>query len=163
MPMFRVERPERRKQIPGYGGRYEVSDLGRVYSGGLELELIGGRYVNLYRNGEAIRASVSYLVARAFLPNLEMRPYVRHRNGEVTDNRVENLEWCEVKERCGAKAGRKEIGKAVVAYDVESGEFVGKWGSVKGASEALGVARSLIRNCAEGRAKRAKQWIFRYA
>lgn len=161
MPMFRVERPERRKEIKGYGGRYEVSDLGRVYSGGLELELIGGRYVNLYRNGEATRASVSYLVARAFLPNLEMRPYVRHRNGDAKDNRVENLEWCEVKER--GKAGRPEMrSKGVVAYDLD-GEFVGRWRSVKEASEALGVARSLIRNCAEGRAKRAKQWIFRYA
>lgn len=162
MAMFRVERPERRKQIAGYGGRYEVSDLGRVYSGGFELSVIGGRYVNLSWKGEVERVSVSYLVARAFLPNLEMRPYVRHRNGDAMDNRVENLEWCEVKERCGAKAGRKGIGKAVVAYDVESGEFVGKWRSVKEASEALGVARSLIRNCAMGKSRRAKEWIFRY-
>lgn len=161
MATFKVERPERRKAVAGYGGRYEVSDLGRVYSGGFELSVVGGRYVNLSWNGEVDRVSVAYLVARAFLRNAEMRPYVRHLNGDVSDNRVENLEWCEWKERCGKRAGRGEVSKAVMAYSLE-GEFVGKWDSVKKASEALGVARSLIRNCAMGRAKRAKEWIFRY-
>ena len=162
MATFRVDRPERRRKVAGYGGRYEVGDLGRVYSDGLELSVIGGRYVNLCRDGVSDRVSVAYLVARAFVPNPEVRPYVRHVNGVVWDNRAENLEWCERKERCGKAPGRKGVGKAVVAYDRESGEFVGKWESVKEAGEALGVARSLIRNCAEGRAKRAKQWIFRY-
>lgn len=162
MATFRVDRPERRRKVAGYGGRYEVGDLGRVYSDGLELSVIGGRYVNLCHGGVSDRVSVAYLVARAFVPNPEMRAYVRHRNGVVWDNRAENLEWSEVKERCGKAAGRRGVGRSVVAYDVESGEMVGKWDSVKEASEALGVARSLIRNCAMGRARRAKQWIFRY-
>jgi len=159
--MFVVERPERRKEIKGYGGRYWVSDLGRVYSGEFELSVVDGKYVNLSRDGEVERVSVCYLVARAFLRNAEMRPYVRHLDGDARNNRVENLEWCETKERCGKGAGRPEVRKKVMAYDLE-GEFVGKYDSVKKASEALGVARSLIRNCAEGRAKRAKSWIFRY-
>ena len=162
MGVFRVEGPEHRKAIAGYDGRYEISDLGRVYSKGFELSVVGGRYVNLCWNGESERVSVAYLVARAFLPNGERRPYVRHKNGDIADNRVENLEWCEWKERCGAKAGRQEVRKAVMAYDVESGELVGKWDSVSGASEALGVARSLIARCASGRGKRAKGYVFRY-
>lgn len=159
--MFKVERPEKRKPVEGYGGRYEVGDLGRVYSGGLELSVIDGRYVYLSWKGKVERVNVSYLVARVFLGNPEMRPYVRHKDGDVRNNRVENLEWCEVKERCGS-GGRKEVRQSVMVYTLE-GEFVGRWDSVKKASEDLGVARNLIARCARGEARRAKEYIFRYA
>ena len=75
-------------------GRYEVGDDGVVYSGGMPLKAIGGVGVNL--GGK--RVKVAYLVARAFVPNGECREHVRHRNGDVTDNRACNLEWCD--ERC---------------------------------------------------------------
>ena len=159
--MFKVDRPEKRKKIPGYGDRYEVSDLGRVYGGGFELSAVAGRYVYLSADGKAERMNVAYLVARAFLPNAEQRPYVHHKDGDVRNNRVENLEWVEWKERCG-DGGRREVKQAVMVYDVETGEFVGRWESVKKASEELGVARNLIVRCARGEARRAKGYVFRY-
>lgn len=154
--VFGVERRERRKEIPGYGGRYEVGDLGHVYTGGCEMALLEGRYVHLSKEGHVERISVAYLVARAFIRNLEGRPYVVHLDGNPRNNRVENLQWSEVKGRRMGHAARK-----VLQYDLD-GNLVGKYRSVKEASECTGVARSLITRCALGKARRAKQFVFRY-
>lgn len=159
MAVFRIgSDDEHRRVVPGYGGRYEVSDLGRVFSGGMVLSLIGGRYVKLCRRGEVNRVDVGYLVARAFLPNPEGRMYVRHRDGDALNCRAENLEWVERKERC---VGKKRRVRGVMQYSLE-GEFVGRYGSVREASEMTGVCESLIRGCCGGRTRRAKEWIFRY-
>jgi hypothetical protein len=160
MAVFRVGQDERRKAVPGYGGRYEVSDLGRVFSGGMEMSLIRGRYVNLCWRGEVRRVDVSYLVARAFVPNVEGRLYVEHLDGDLENCRADNLVWVE---KCGTlvKRGRGRRVLGVVQYTLE-GDEVARFGSVKEASEMTGVSCSVIRGCAEGRTERGRRWIFRY-
>lgn len=159
MPVFRVERKETRKPVPGFGGRYEVSDLGKVYSRRGELVLIKGRYVNLSYKAQMTRVDVAYLVAGAFLSNLKAFRWVRHIDGDVTNNRVENLEWTDQRPRGKCWEGAR---RAVMQYDLD-GNCLAKYESITDAERETGVARSLIRNCASGRTKRAKKWIFRYA
>lgn len=94
------------KQVVGYEGLYEVSNLGRVRSSywsprkkqGECLRsgnLRGYRIVILCKDKTRYSALVHRLVAIAFLgePPAVKRPTVNHKNLDKADNRLENLEW----------------------------------------------------------------------
>lgn len=97
------------KNIEGYEGLYQVSNLGdvksleryRENSSKLTPERIlkgilnnkGYYSVRLYKNKESHFYSVSRLVARTFIPNPKNKPEVNHINGNVKDNSITNLEW----------------------------------------------------------------------
>lgn len=54
----------------------------------------GYLHVTLYKDGKAFTRNVHRLVAETFIPNPLNLSEVNHKNGNKTDNRVENLEWC---------------------------------------------------------------------
>lgn len=87
------------RDIDGFDGLYQVSNLGRVKSfhhGERILKVwlrSGYPQVGLHRGGKSEKMPVHRLVAEAFIPNPESKPEVNHLNGNRVDNRVENLEW----------------------------------------------------------------------
>src|SRR5690606_12557938 len=99
------------KDIAGYEGYYQISNLGRVKSlsrntkigSGFRAEperimkqlLINSGYhtVLLKKQGKQSRKLVHRLVAEAFIPNTEGKGDVNHINCDRLDNRVFNLEW----------------------------------------------------------------------
>lgn len=91
------------KNIDGYNGMYQVSNLGRVRSFksnrskhghimSLTISKRGYVRVTLY-NGGRKHCTVHRLVAKAFIPNLENKSEVNHIDGDKNNNRVDNLEW----------------------------------------------------------------------
>ena len=134
--------------------RYEVSDDGLVWSGGLPLEPIGGEGVNLHGK----RVKIAYLVARAFVPNGECRQYVRHKDGDRTNNAWWNLEWCDEKE-CLPR-GRKPMVRWIKAWK-EDGSVAGVWGSVTEAAKDVGAKPEAIRACLYGKRRRAAGLMWR--
>lgn len=148
--MFTSRTRERKKRIDA---RYEISDQGVVYGDGLPLKAIAGIGVNMH--GE--RKKIAYLVARAFVPNQECRPYVWHKNGDPTDNRAENLEWREFKEE--KPRGRKSKGRMVAQYS-RDGERKGLYASVKDAERESGVKEGTIRAALAGRLRSAGGFLW---
>ena len=93
------------KDISGFEGFYEISSYGRVRSvkSGriLSTSKCGGcrgyLSVCLSKNGKRYGKLVHRLVAEAFIPEVEGLSEVNHKDEDKTNNRVENLEWCDHK------------------------------------------------------------------
>ncbi len=93
------------KDIEGYEGRYQISNLGNVkslmYRGkGCERNLTpkvnncGRLWVELFLNGKKKQFLIHRLVAKAFIPNPQNLPQINHIDENTKNNCVENLEWC---------------------------------------------------------------------
>lgn len=94
------------RDVNGYEGLYQVSNYGRVKSlaknGRKELILKlsktiwGYLDIQLYKNGRNHHERIHRLVAKAFIPNPNNLPQVNHIDLNRQNNRVDNLEWCDV-------------------------------------------------------------------
>lgn len=105
------------RDIKGYEGIYQVSNIGRVkslcrlreYKGGRICHLKGkmitpspDRYGYLHlclsKNNIVKTFRVHMLVANAFIPNPNKKCEINHIDGNKVNNCVQNLEWCTQKE-----------------------------------------------------------------
>lgn len=101
------------KDVKGYEGYYQVSNMGRVKSMRVLKTPKNGvkcrknaflstktthdkQYVlvALCRDGEKNHIQVHRLVAEAFIPNPKNLPCVNHKDENPSNNRADNLEWC---------------------------------------------------------------------
>lgn len=105
------------KDIAGYEGYYQVSNLGRVKAlervykqrNGLtgrdnyrtypeqmmfvEVDKDGYLKTRLSKDGKQKKFFIHRLVALNFIPNPDNKPEVNHKSGVKDDNRLDNLEW----------------------------------------------------------------------
>lgn len=104
-----LSQDEKIKDIKGYEGLYLVTTKGRIWSKGnkknisprwiIPKETTGGYLtVGLYKNKKRKEFKVHRLVALTFIPNPKNKPYINHKDFDVKNNSVDNLEWCTAKE-----------------------------------------------------------------
>ena len=58
----------------------------------------GYKNIGLILNGKTTAHRVHRIVASAFVPNPENKPYINHKDGNRENNNCDNLEWCTQKE-----------------------------------------------------------------
>lgn len=158
------------RDIPGYEGLYQVSNLGRVKRLSRSMEesngntrylkekiLKGGKFPNGYRyvclrkNNENKNMMVHRLVAISFIPNPKSYPVVNHINGIKTDNRVENLEWCTHSKNLkhaveiGTVDNQCKIRRKVLVTDINDKEIQFK--SIKDCARYFNRRRSWLYSC----------------
>lgn len=104
------------KDVDGYVGKYQVSNLGNVKSlkryvknkNGMRvvkekmlkpyLNNKGYWAVSLTENHKSKLKFVHRLIAEAFIRYIDNKPFVNHKDGVKTNNNIKNLEWCTQKE-----------------------------------------------------------------
>ncbi len=142
------------KDIPGYEGKYQASNYGRIR---------GPRGVNkpfksrdgylvatLFFQKQKIRTGTHRLVALAFIPNPEDKPQINHKNGIRHDNRPENLEWVTCSEnnlhrRRVLKGGGGRAKRPVVCIDTHT-----LYDSITEAAKATGCSIEKILSVCKG-------------
>lgn len=144
------------KDVDGYEGLYQISNLGNVKSFrgstkfGKPKELIlkpstinsGYHVVTLYsENGKKRKFQIHRLVAEAFIENPEGFPCVNHKDENKTNNCVDNLEWCTYQYNNNYGTARVRASDTIARPIVQktlNGEPLARYKSCKIAAELLG-------------------------
>ena len=176
------------KDIEGYEGLYQVSNLGRVrklanvsrrlnrwgtYTEYHQKERIikpafdsdkQYQFVSLSYQGKKQLVLVHRLVAKAFIPNPDNLPQVNHKDENTTNNRADNLEWVTqlVNNNHGTGIQRREKHPKTVIQLSLSGEFIREWPSINAAAESVKANPSQLGHCCKGERPTAKGYRWKY-
>lgn len=175
------------KPIAGFEGLYEVSNYGRVksltrYKKVIKPIIMNSGYYQyqLWHNGKCRVASGHRLVAQAFIPNPDNKPFVNHKDENKLNNFVENLEWVTHVENCryGTAITRrtahfdyskrrtnnanqiKACSKPIAQY-TKDGKLIRRWSSASECCRANGWTLSNVRRAASGERKTAYGFVFK--
>lgn len=177
------------KTVKDYEGLYSLHDSGDVWSHKSQKFLKpspnpqGYLYVILSKDGKQSTKTIHRLLAEAFIPNLDNKPCINHKNGDKTDNSLDNLEWCNHSEnnqhawdiglrkgtdkqvetmrktgiKYGKKNGIKHRSKPVLCIETNQTFY-----SAREAARKLGLSHGNISKVIAGKQKTTGKLTFKY-
>lgn len=181
------------KDIEGYEGLYQVSNLGRIKrldslvvhnSGGTRiwkgriLKPIpsGNGYMiqSLCKGNKKTKYFIHRLIANAFIINPQNKPQINHKDGNRSNNSINNLEWATSSEnikhafrelgRVPSKNGTGRRGKLHIQSKpiicINTDQY---FESISLAAEALGLYQGNISAVLRGKQTHVHGYKFRYA
>lgn len=160
------------KDIVGYEGLYQVSNLGKIKSTRYDKEIVlkpavskdGYCQVVLY-NFSKRSVLVHRMVAISFLDNPNLLPSVNHKDENKQNNCVENLEWCTVlyNNNYGIRNLKIKINHSIsiIATDVLTGKETFFASTIE--ASKFGFDNSCITKCCLKKRNTHKGFYWRYA
>lgn len=181
------------KDIKGYEGIYQASNLGRIKSldrikhtkgryGEMQTKIKGiilkscanhDNYLEvvLSKNGKSKTRRVNRIIAETFIENPNNYKQVNHINGIKTDNRVDNLEWCNCKDNIHhalknnlmkpVRGKEHYMAKKVGKYN-ENNQLIEKYDTIVEAGKLNKISNTNIIQCLKGRTKTAGGYKWKY-
>lgn len=174
------------KDIKGYEGLYQVSNLGRVKSfvSCTDTEKIlkirtyreNYQYVGLSKMGIVSKFKIHRLVALAYIINADNKPHIDHINGIRSDNRADNLRWVTPEENMnnpltkaksrkinrGESNGMKKFRKPIACINPKTNKIIKVYPGLKYACRVLGADSANISRCANGKIELAYGFKWAY-
>ena len=153
--------------IAEYEGLYQISNFGRVKSISRTIDrhgltnipdkimnpstnIKGYKVVQLSKDGIRTTYFVHRLVAKTFIPNPTNLSQVNHKDEDKTNNKVDNLEWCDGRYNINygtcLQRRSEHFKKKVCQYSLDNTP-IKVWDSLKEAAIALKVCKDSISKC----------------
>jgi hypothetical protein len=167
------------KDIKETNNMYQISNLGRIRSLDRTIKYKNGKII--FKKGKIMKPhndkdgykiifinplnkhfKIHRLVAQYFLENKENLPIVNHKDKNVANNNVDNLEWCTYSYNNTYEGARDSQKKKILQYDLQ-GNFIKEWESVSSASKNVNTSAGNITECCKGKHKYAYGYKWKYA
>lgn len=173
------------RDIKGFEGAYQVSNLGNVrsldrdyivadgvhrhYKGKLLTRVNAGKgyyIVMMQYKGRKSQQRVCRLVADAFCPNPYGYTQVNHKDENKSNDCADNLEWCTASYNVNygtANKGRSiKHSRKINQYDL-NGNYIRSWGSLTQAAKELKLYTTNISKACKGKYRICGNFKWKYA
>ena len=151
--------------------RYTIDEYGNVYDCKKQRYLkhldngFGYKYVMIVKDGKYRQYKVHRLVAEAYIPNPQNKPFVNHKDCNRSNNCFTNLEWCTQKENINysqkVNSSFNERNKEVQQFDINN-NLLATYKSISDASRITGIKVSSISYSANGQRKTGGGYIWHF-
>ena len=156
------------KDIEGYEGLYQISNLGRIRKYIILRQFLshkGYLTTQLSKENKSKTFLVHRLVAKTFIPKIDGKNQINHKDGNKINNKVENLEWCTQKENINysqkINSSYNDRNKEVQQFD-KNNKLLATYKSISDASRITGIKVSSISYSANGQRKTGGGYIWRF-
>lgn len=174
------------KDVKGYEGLYQISNMGRLRSLDRVIttkagwtQTKRGQIINiscvqnsgyyatcLHKNGKSKTKLLHRLVAEAFCDKPDGCDYVNHKDENKLNNNYDNLEWCTAKYNNNygtcSERGAETQRRGFYQMDM-AGNVIRKWRGFKKIQRELGFQRKLIYLCCIGKRESYMGYKWAYA